>query len=112
MTIKTKKSSSRTKTFARDAKFQTPDEYLAAVNETKRAALERLRQTMREAIPQAQKCISYGLPSLRLNGKTIVSYGAAATHCAFYAGATVQKFRHSKITRQAKAQSALLPSGR
>lgn len=60
--------------------------------EEKRAALENLRETIRETVPQAEECISYGLPSLRLNGRTFVSYGAAAKHCAFYAGATVQKF--------------------
>lgn len=73
-------------------KPETPDEYLAVVDAEKRAALEKLRETIKETIPQAEECISYGLPSFRLNGKTFLSYGAAAKHCAFYAGSTVQKF--------------------
>ena len=84
--------SAQARASAKVAKFETPDEYLAAVAEDKRAALENLRETIRETVPQAEECISYGLPSFRLNGKTFLSYGTAAKHSAFYAGATVQKF--------------------
>src|SRR5437660_3943737 len=37
--------------------------------------------------------MSYGLPGFRLNGKLLVSYGAAAKHCAFYPGSIVRKFK-------------------
>lgn len=71
---------------------QTPDEYLARLPEEKRVALEELRQAIRESAPQTEECISYGLPSFRLNGRTFVSYGAAARRCAFYIGSTLQNF--------------------
>ena len=65
-------------------KLKTHDEYLAAVSDDKRAALEELRRTIREAAPGAVECISYGLPAFRLDGKNLVAYGAAAKHCALY----------------------------
>jgi uncharacterized protein YdhG (YjbR/CyaY superfamily) len=67
----------------RAAKPRTIDEYLAAVSEDQRAALERLRRTIRAAAPKAEECISYGLAAFRLNGM-LVALGATANHCAFY----------------------------
>jgi uncharacterized protein YdhG (YjbR/CyaY superfamily) len=73
-------------------KPKTIDEYLAALSEDKRTALENLRQTIRAAAPNAEECINYGLAAFRLNGKNLVAFGAAANHCAFYlmSGSTVE----------------------
>jgi uncharacterized protein YdhG (YjbR/CyaY superfamily) len=62
---------------------RTIDDYLATVNDSQRAALERLRKTIRAAAPKAEECISYGIPAYRLNGM-LVGFGATAKHCAFY----------------------------
>lgn len=69
------------------------DEYLAALSDDKRRALEKLRKDIKAAAPQAEECISYGIPGFRLKGKLLVSYGAAAKHCAFYPGATVRRLK-------------------
>lgn len=73
-------------------KPQTIDEYLAALPDEKRAALEKLRKTIRAAVPKAEECISYSLPAFRLDGKVLVGFGASASHCAFYpmSGSTVE----------------------
>src|SRR5436190_1013294 len=65
-------------------KPMTIDEYLAGVNADQRAALEKLRRTIRAAAPNAEECISYGLAAFRLNGRPLVAFGATANHCAFY----------------------------
>ena len=62
------------------------DEYLAALPDDKRVALEKLRKTIRAAAPKAEECISYGIPAFRLDGRMLVAFGAAANHCAFYPG--------------------------
>lgn len=74
-------------------KATTPDEYLAALNTDQRRALEKLRKDVKSAAPQTEECINYGIPGFRLNGKLLVSYGAAAKHCAFYPGSTLQAFK-------------------
>lgn len=71
----------------------THDEYLAALGVDQRRALEKLRKEIEAAAPKAEECISYGIPGFRLNGKLLVSYGAAAKHCAFYPGSTLQAFK-------------------
>jgi uncharacterized protein YdhG (YjbR/CyaY superfamily) len=72
--------------------FTTIDEYLATVSDDKRAALEKLRQTIRAVVPEAEECISYGVPTFRLGGKNLVHFGAAKNHCSFYPGTTIAAF--------------------
>lgn len=76
------------------AKPTTIDEYLATVGDVNRKALERLRRTIRKAAPNAEECISYGVPAFR-DGKVIVGFGASASHCALYlfSGSTLERHR-------------------
>ncbi|MCM2313586.1 MAG: DUF1801 domain-containing protein [Thermoanaerobaculia bacterium] len=60
------------------------EDYLAALSDDKRAALEKLGAMIRAAAPGAEECISYQLAAFRLNGKAFVAMGATAKHCAFY----------------------------
>lgn len=73
-------------------KIRTVDDYLAVLSDDKRAALEKLRRTIRAAAPGAEECISYQLPAFRLDGKFLLAYGAATNHCAFYPGAVVDEY--------------------
>ena len=68
------------------AKPETIDQYLEPLAPEKRAALEKLRKDIRSAAPQAEEYIGYGIPCFRLDGKLLVSFGAASKHCAFYPG--------------------------
>lgn len=74
---------------------KTIDEYLAGLPDDKRAALETLRKTVKAVAPKAEECISYRLPAFRLNGKMLVAFGAALSHCAFYpmSSSTVEAFK-------------------
>lgn len=67
------------------------DAYLADVPPDQRAALERLRRQIRDAAPDAEEGISYGLPTFRLNG-ALVHFGAARNHCAFYPHSVIEPF--------------------
>ncbi|MCE9526473.1 MAG: DUF1801 domain-containing protein [Planctomycetales bacterium] len=66
------------------AKITTFDDYLAALDDTNRAALEKLRKVIKAAAPNAEEGIGYGLAAFRLNGKPLVALGATEKHCAFY----------------------------
>ena len=67
-------------------------EYLAALDDDKRAALAGLRKTIRTILPRAEEVISYGMPGFRQDGHVIVWIGASKNHCAFFPGASVQLF--------------------
>lgn len=78
-------------------KPRTIDEYLAPLTDDKRAALEKLRAAIRAAAPAAEECISYDIPGFRLDGRLLVSFGAAAKHCAFYPGAHPVRAHHDEL---------------
>jgi len=77
---------------------QTIDEYLAPLSSEKRIALEKLRRAIKSAAPKAEECISYQIPAFRLGGKLLVTFGAAANHCAFYPGAHPVKAHQHDLT--------------
>jgi len=76
-------------------KCRTIDDYLASVSPDQRALLQKLRETIHAAAPNTEECISYGIPAFRLNGRSLVFFGAWANHCSFYPGSstTLKKFR-------------------
>ena len=69
------------------ANAKTMDEYLARLPHEQRAALEKLRRTIRSAAPKAEESVSYGICAFRQNGM-LVGFGATPGHCAFYVMST------------------------
>ncbi len=74
-------------------KAKSIDEYLARVDDDKRAALQKLRKDILAAAPGAEECISYQLPAFRFEGKILVWFGAASNHCSFYPSGIVEDFK-------------------
>jgi uncharacterized protein YdhG (YjbR/CyaY superfamily) len=77
-------------------KPRTIDEYLAGVSADQRIVLDKLRKTIHPVEPKFEECISYGIPAFRLNGRSLVFFGAWANHCSFYPGSstTLKSFRN------------------
>ena len=59
------------------------DGYLAAVPEDKRAALLKLRKTIKAAAPKATEVISYQIPAYKQKG-LLVGFAASKEHCTFH----------------------------
>ena len=62
---------------------QEIDEYLAALEEPKRSTLEALRRAILDVLPDAEQCISYGVPAFRLQGKVIAGFAAFKNHLSY-----------------------------
>jgi len=60
------------------------EEYLAGVPERPRAALERLRQAIRAAVPEATEGIGWQMPTFKAHGRWLVGYAAFRDHCSFF----------------------------
>ncbi len=68
-----------------------------------RKLLAQMRDTIREAAPQAEEMISYRMPAYRLGG-ILVWFGAHAHHIGFYPGASgiaafekeLARYKHAK----------------
>jgi len=65
-------------------KFETIDEYVEAFPENVRTILEKLRVTIRKAVPEAVESISYDMPTFKLDGKSLVYFSAWKHHIGFY----------------------------
>jgi uncharacterized protein YdhG (YjbR/CyaY superfamily) len=60
------------------------DEYLAKVEPAKRKELERIRALAKKAVPDADETISYGMPTLKYQGKPFLGFDAHARHIGIY----------------------------
>jgi len=59
------------------------DDYLASLDETKRSTLESLRRTILEIAPEAEQCLSYGVPAFRLEGTVVAGFAAFKSHLSY-----------------------------
>ena len=59
------------------------DAYLATLEEPKRSTLESLRRSILDVIPDAEECISYGMPAFRVGGKVVAGFAAFKNHLAY-----------------------------
>jgi len=60
------------------------EDYLAALPKGSRAALEKLRKTIKAAAPGATETISYQMPAFKEHGRLLVSYAAFKDHCSLF----------------------------
>ena len=63
--------------------FRTIDEYIETFPKDVQSILERMRQTIRRAAPEAEEEISYQIPAFKLNGN-LVWFAAFKNHIGFY----------------------------
>ncbi|MBX3101603.1 MAG: DUF1801 domain-containing protein [Bacteroidetes bacterium] len=61
----------------------TIDEYIAQYPPAMQELLAQVRKTIREAAPGATECISYQMPTFRLEGN-LVHFAACKQHIGFY----------------------------
>ena len=73
--------------------FTTIDEYINAFPEDVQKILNQLRQTIKDAAPEAEETINYQMPTFTLNGN-LVHFAAFKNHIGFYpTPAGIEAFR-------------------
>lgn len=69
------------------------DEYIAGFPEEVQEILEKLRNTIRDAAPDAEEVINYQIPTFKLNGN-LVHFAAYKKHIGFYPTPSgIEKFK-------------------
>lgn len=63
---------------------QTVDDYIRACPDEVKVVLEKIRATIRKAVPGSGEKISYKIPTVMLDGKYLVYYAAWKHHIAVY----------------------------
>ena len=87
-----------TKKPAKMSTAKTVDDYVARVPAEARATLEKLRQTIRAAAPQAVEVISYQMPMFKHYGM-VVGFAAFKDHCSIFPGAAVMEAHQEELKR-------------
>lgn len=64
-------------------KFKTVDEYFEHLPKEYLGLLNQIRQTIREAIPEAEEVISYNMPAYKHKG-ILVYFALSKNHVGFY----------------------------
>ena len=84
------------------------DSYLAEQDDQTREALQRLRRSILAVVPDAQECISYGMPAFRLRGKVIAGFAAFKTHLSYlpHSGSVLPSLG-DRLTGYQRTKSAL-----
>jgi uncharacterized protein YdhG (YjbR/CyaY superfamily) len=67
-------------------KTENIDEYIADYPAEVQKKLEQMRSLISKHAPGAEECISYGIPTFKLNGN-LVHFAAFKNHLGFYPGA-------------------------
>jgi uncharacterized protein YdhG (YjbR/CyaY superfamily) len=75
--------------------FRSVDEYIATHPPDVQAILQRVRRTIREAIPGAEETISYQIPTYKLHGGTVIYFAGWKRHYSIYpaTGELVEAFQ-------------------
>lgn len=57
------------------------DAYIAAAPEAFRPELQRLREILRRALPDAEEMVAYNMPGFTIGGIVVASYAAFSKQC-------------------------------
>ena len=60
------------------------DSYIKTFSKAIQKQLQQVRTTIKQAIPDAEETIKYGIPSFVLNGRNLVHFGAFKNHIGLY----------------------------
>jgi uncharacterized protein YdhG (YjbR/CyaY superfamily) len=58
--------------------------YLSALDRAQRGALQKLRDTIAAAAPEAEEGIAWSMPGFKVGGKAFVGYAAFKDHYSFF----------------------------
>ncbi len=62
----------------------TIDEYIATQPAPTQLVLERVRATIAKSVPDAEECISYGIPAFRFNRRILLYFAGWTEHYSIY----------------------------
>jgi|SRR5581483_1479173 len=72
------------------------DEYIAGFPPNVQDILQKIRLTIRKAVPDAEETMSYKIPTFTLNGKYLIYFAAYKNHIGLYPAPTgIEKFKQA-----------------
>src|SRR5262252_2229632 len=87
--------------------FTTIDEYISTFPAETKAILEKMRQAIHKAAPDAVETISYNIPTFDLNGKHLVFFAGWKHHISLYPIPAGDEAFQQEIARYKRVKSTV-----
>jgi uncharacterized protein YdhG (YjbR/CyaY superfamily) len=88
-------------------KFASVDEYIRSFPADVQAILEEVRRTIRRAVPTAQETISYQIPTVTLDGSSLLYFAGWKHHISLYPAPTGDEAFERELAPYRSAKSTL-----
>ena len=91
--------------------FKSIDEYIATHPPDVQVVLQRVRSTIRKAVPKAEEAISYQIPTFKLHGAYVVYFAGWKQHYSLYpaSGRLVAAFKDDLAPYEVKKGTIRFP---
>jgi uncharacterized protein YdhG (YjbR/CyaY superfamily) len=91
--------------------FKSVNEYIASQPRPVQAILQRVRSTIRKAVPAAEEGISYQIPAYKLNGKPVLFFAGWKQHYSLYPASArlVEEFKDELASYELSKGTIRLP---
>ena len=87
--------------------FKTIDQYIKTFPVNVQRILERIRQTIQKAAPEAVETISYQMPTFNLDGQYLIYFSAWKNHIGVYPIPSGDEAFKKKVTPYIGAKSTI-----
>lgn len=80
-------------------KFETVDQYVAAQPAGVQPILETIRKRVKKLVPSSEEVISYQIPTIKVEGKSLVYFAAWKSHISLYPIPPLDEPLQSEVAR-------------
>lgn len=87
--------------------FNSIDEYIASFPKDMQNILEKLRETIKAAAPEAKETISYQIPTFTLNGKYLIYFAGWKNHISIYPIPTGSETFNKEVSQYIEGKGTL-----
>lgn len=87
--------------------YKDVEQYIRNFPKETQVLLGKVRTTVREAAPEAEESISYGMPAYKINGKPLVYFGGFKSHIGFYATPTGHSTFANELSRYKQGKGSV-----
>src|SRR5438874_1413265 len=91
--------------------FKSVDDYIASQPKAIQDILERVRNAIREALPEAEEVISYKIPAYKLRGESVIYFAGWKQHYSLYPATkrVIAKFKEELAAYQISKATIRFP---
>lgn len=86
------------------------DQYILGFPPDVQGILTEIRKTIQLAVPNAEECISYAIPTFKLDGKSLVHFAAFNKHIGFYATPTGHSAFADELSHYKQGKGSSVPT--